>query len=1107
MAMQSPDALRAIGLQQWPRAPVPVQLAPFAPYFADDTGLVSLMPFTRPPPPPPDPVPIDFAADGTPIFPQQPTPPPGAPVDFPELTTLPIPRDPAEPGPQRMLRHRALTETLSMNPTAAPVGQLAFNAADGTFHYHACVAPYSYTLPTGQLGSPFCPALPLHALWSAAAVEWALYQRWRKDLATTTVDGMPIVQDDLSGAIRLSRHARTPTVSVLPPLSGMLVRPRHLKGARKLQGGQRLTLYCARVDEDLTSGRTSATHEDPAAMPSSPDEPAAGVGAASAPGAAQPVGTALSSARNFTGMCLLLSAQPLSEIDVGLLAPTAVKVRSAAAPHAAPLPKDVAAAADPSFLWRQRHEPADPLAGERNHVDTRPGSATVGYVPLGTAFPYTFSTVPLSRRLRHPLDNTVSSLEFHGVAVEDDPADEPRDDDGPANNCLDTVGDVALGTSSRTVPNDDVSDGSEFSRTMLACASVRDAYAYAAAHQGLDATVLAPPPEDAAELAAQQSTHVSVLVLTWQMRLTILRLPREFFASHLAHLLPGSVLWLRADLPVDPPSDTTAFDSPLPLLGFSCNEDIVSNGVAPSRTHLRSVLAPQVFTHRALIVTVSDSLLARMPTVRPRAPADVTVCVHGGRLASLFYEAVARDALETMSAGIPLPADVTIKGLRAARVFLNGDAWKVVRECGAMGYQARPSGAAPKRGAGGYRRSKTQHLGWEGDNGAETWLVDLDEEEDAENPGIPDNLDYLTGNPAARFSEADLADAPRPYQGKKRGRKPKKLRTGVPALSRKLSSDVDLDDDSDDEDFTEARRHNRARRAPPLPSSLSGASHASAFSGSSLGALADADDTPLRFLDAAPAEVQEEVLQLARDDKLEIYRLLKKHTGYVVPGAKEDAPASEAVTDASDGLQHAHCIATDTDFAFDRPVEGLNLDQPGFRQVDVAKELALARQRQARFAKLRGADGFTNEYYFMSVQANATEFSAEFNEEDSSDAFYELTHSKFEKQERRLREGGRNVRWVICDAERCRKWRILEGKWEHPKFFCGYNTVPNAAACSPLDDWIVRCMNGDVALATRLAELGCQTVENLEDKPHVLDALRAAGITFDVDAQTLKRLE
>jgi hypothetical protein len=127
-------------------------------------------------------------------------------------------------------------------------------------------------------------------------------------------------------------------------------------------------------------------------------------------------------------------------------------------------------------------------------------------------------------------------------------------------------------------------------------------------------------------------------------------------------------------------------------------------------------------------------------------------------------------------------------------------------------------------------------------------------------------------------------------------------------------------------------------------------------------------------------------------------------------------------------------------------------------------------------------------------------------------AIYSTTHHKPYKAERRGRLGDGDdptTRWVICDNPACMKWRALNQDWAFSKFFCGYNSTlqSDSTACAEIDDWILRCLQGDIDMCLKLAQIGVTTIEVFSARPELLDVIRTLGIAYDISTQTLKRLQ
>jgi len=143
--------------------------------------------------------------------------------------------------------------------------------------------------------------------------------------------------------------------------------------------------------------------------------------------------------------------------------------------------------------------------------------------------------------------------------------------------------------------------------------------------------------------------------------------------------------------------------------------------------------------------------------------------------------------------------------------------------------------------------------------------------------------------------------------------------------------------------------------------------------------------------------------------------------------------------------------------------------------------------------------------------------------EDMSDRAFKERHKELEADEAQIREEERRdsiVRWAICDAPGCRKWRMLSKGSPlppgHAEWYCGGLTSlsgsgkPSPKHCAKGDDWIRKCVGE--RLAAELEAAGIRTVAQLEmrDKnkppPHYetyCERMRKLGVYFDQQSQTI----
>lgn len=112
------------------------------------------------------------------------------------------------------------------------------------------------------------------------------------------------------------------------------------------------------------------------------------------------------------------------------------------------------------------------------------------------------------------------------------------------------------------------------------------------------------------------------------------------------------------------------------------------------------------------------------------------------------------------------------------------------------------------------------------------------------------------------------------------------------------------------------------------------------------------------------------------------------------------------------------------------------------------------------------------------------------------------------------------MRWAICDAPGCRKWRILEKGCSIPSdssihWYCGGLTSrgggrPSPVQCARRDDWILKCVGEQ--LAAELEAAGITTVALFEQKDKAgtpqhfatyNSRMRNLGVYYDPATQTI----
>jgi len=143
--------------------------------------------------------------------------------------------------------------------------------------------------------------------------------------------------------------------------------------------------------------------------------------------------------------------------------------------------------------------------------------------------------------------------------------------------------------------------------------------------------------------------------------------------------------------------------------------------------------------------------------------------------------------------------------------------------------------------------------------------------------------------------------------------------------------------------------------------------------------------------------------------------------------------------------------------------------------------------------------------------------------EDMSDRAFQQRHRPLERNEKQIRkEEIRDsiVRWAICDAPTCRKWRVLPKNASIPSdasvhWYCGNLTSrnggrPSAANCARRDDWILKCVGE--SLTRELERAGITTVEMFEQKERdkapqnfatYAQRMRQLGVYYDPASQTI----